>query len=115
MECNVCKLCVRLIVCLFVCPSVRLSVCPSVCLSVCVCVTGRLPACANVVCMLVCCMYNLYQTSSMNVSNMCLYNPQKTSACHVSNSGGAKNPSLRGTCSACSTNFVPTCWSKILL
>lgn len=88
MECNVCKLCVRLIVCLFVClsvhPSVRLSVRV---LSVCVFVTGRLPACANVVCMLVCCMYNLYQKSSMNVSNMCLDNPQKTSACHVSNSG----------------------------
>ena len=95
MECNVCKLCVRLIVCLFVCLSVCpsvclsvcLSVCPSVCLSVCVYVTGRLPACAHVVCMLVCCMYYLYQKSSMNVSNICLYNPQKTSACHVSNSG----------------------------
>ena len=71
MECNVCKLCVRLIVCLSVrpsvCLSVRLSVCPSVCLSVCVYVTGCLPACAHVVCMLVCCMYNLYQKSSMNV------------------------------------------------
>lgn len=54
---------VWLFVCLFVCPSIRLSVCPSVRLSVCVFVTGRLPACANVVCMLVCCMYNLYQKS----------------------------------------------------